>query len=442
MNRKLSLLLLVACTVVFVLGIARLFALRFESGDVYPPYSSLRADPLGTSALYESLGRMPEISVSRDFSANDELPEGRDTAYLHLAGKSDEWRELPEDTFREVESFARSGGRLVVALNPETTKPYLETAREERLKEDARTGKPVDAGKTNAVPIKPARVRKDMRDGQEELLREISLKERWGIDFAFKSLPTGERDSYARMEVENHDEPDLPSSVSWHSGLYFTNLDKAWKVVYARGKDPVMVERKFGSGSVVFCTDSYFLSNEAMLKERHADLLAWVIGGSRRVVFDEAHLGIVQEPGVAMLVRKYRLHGLVAGLLLLAGLFIWKSSARFAPGAAEEQTEDYVTGKDSATGFVNLLRRHISSREVLEVCLTEWRKSVASGKYPASRLQRARAAMDAENALPPAQRHPVATYLAICRALNDRTVSHSVDAVPERPANPAPKERA
>jgi hypothetical protein len=449
MNRKTPLILLAVCAGLFVAGIARLFELRFESGDVYPAYSSLRADPLGTSAFYESLAKMPGIEVSRDFSANDELPEGRGTAYLHLAGRSGEWRELPEDTFREVESFAKSGGRLVVAFYPETTKSYFETAREERLKEEARTGKPGDAGRTNSaaantnsVPIKPARAKRNLRDGPDELFREVSLKEHWGIDFAFKGLPPGQGGAYEPVEAENRKEPDLPASVSWHSSLCFTNLDKAWKVVYARGDTPVMVERRFGAGSVVFCADSYFLSNEAMLKERHADLLAWLIGPSSRVVFDEAHLGIVEQPGVAMLIRKYHLQWVGAGLLLLAALFIWKSSARFAPEAGEEKAEDYVTGKDSAAGFVNLLRRHISSRDVLGVCVAEWQKSIVRGKYPAARLKRVKEAMDAENGQPASKRNPVGTYLAVCRTLNDRTVSYAVDAAPDRPANPASKEKA
>ncbi len=100
MNRKLPLILLFVCAAAFALGIARLFQLRFETGDVYPPYYSLRADPLGTSALYESLDRMPGISTSRDYSVNNQLPDGRGTTYLHLAGNREEWRELPEDTFR------------------------------------------------------------------------------------------------------------------------------------------------------------------------------------------------------------------------------------------------------------------------------------------------------------------------------------------------------
>jgi hypothetical protein len=250
-------------------------------------------------------------------------------------------------------------------------------------------------------------------------------------------LPQGEGDAYDPVNVTSQDGPELPSSLSWHSGSYFTNLAPAWKVVYARQSNPVMVERKFGSGSVVFCTDSYFLSNEAMLKERHADLLAWVIGPSSRVMFDEAHLGIVEEPGVAMLVRKYRLHGLVAGLLLLAALFIWKNSSRFAPGPAEEKLEDFVAGKNSATGFVNLLRRHIAGRDVLDVCVAEWRKSIVRGTYPAARLARAQEAMSAGNALPPAQRHPVQTYQAICRALKDGSAARLPVAELNTPETPA-----
>src|SRR2546427_9645317 len=52
---RMWLVLLLVLLAVFVLGVGRLFQLRFEAGDVYPPYSSLRADPLGTKALFESL---------------------------------------------------------------------------------------------------------------------------------------------------------------------------------------------------------------------------------------------------------------------------------------------------------------------------------------------------------------------------------------------------
>src|SRR5713101_8912577 len=50
---------------VFGIGIVELFLLRFSAGDVYPPYSSLRADPSGTRALYESLEKIPGATVAR-----------------------------------------------------------------------------------------------------------------------------------------------------------------------------------------------------------------------------------------------------------------------------------------------------------------------------------------------------------------------------------------
>ena len=50
---------------VFLAGVVQLFLLRFAGGDVYPPYSSLRSDPFGTKALYESLERIPGVTVTR-----------------------------------------------------------------------------------------------------------------------------------------------------------------------------------------------------------------------------------------------------------------------------------------------------------------------------------------------------------------------------------------
>ena len=184
-------------------------------------------------------------------------------------------------------------------------------------------------------------------------------------------------DVYEPARALNKTDLPLPQTLDWHSGVVFTNLDKAWRVIYARGSNAVIIERKFGRGSVVMATDSYFVSNEAMAKDRHADLLAWLIGANRNVVFDEAHLGIVETSGVAMLMRKYRLHGLAAGLILLAGLFIWKNSTSLVPPHTDGQRENLIIGKDAASGFVNLLRRSIAPRDLLATCFAEWKKSVA-----------------------------------------------------------------
>ena len=69
MKRPFILFLLVLSLIAFGAGLFQIFQLRFEAGDVYPEYSSLRSDPLGTMALCESLEKMPGVSVRRDYSA-------------------------------------------------------------------------------------------------------------------------------------------------------------------------------------------------------------------------------------------------------------------------------------------------------------------------------------------------------------------------------------
>ena len=43
-----------------------MFDLRFSTGEVYPYYSTLRSDPLGTKALYYSLQELPGLRVERN----------------------------------------------------------------------------------------------------------------------------------------------------------------------------------------------------------------------------------------------------------------------------------------------------------------------------------------------------------------------------------------
>ena len=132
-----------------------------------------------------------------------------------------------------------------------------------------------------------------------------------------------------------------------------------------------------------------------------------------------SHLGVTEQAGVAVLMRRYRLQWLVAGLVVLAGLFVWKNSSSLVPAPASEQhDDDDVAGKDAAAGFVNLLRRSISSRDLLDVCFSEWKKSQPqSGRYSADRLAQAESIFQAESSLPSRERAPLQTYQRICAAL-------------------------
>lgn len=424
MRRYFPILIVLGCAAAFAFGLVRLFELRFEAGDVYPPYSSLRSDPLGTMALYESLEKMPGISTRRDYSASDQMPEGHATTYLHLAASSSEWtyewNGFPQDTFREIERFLARGGRLVVTFFPQTEKPYTFTPDDESGTNSIRSARQ-ETRKTpkneKMSPPKSGRKKKPRHDSEWG----IDLAERWGFHTDFKKLGQGEGDGYEPVRVVNRSDLPLPRALDWHSGIVFTNLDPAWRTIYARGTNAVVMERRFGPGTVVLSTDSYFLSNEALQNDRHADFLAWLIGPNRNVVFDEAHLGVMETSGVAVLMRQYHLQGLVAGLILLAGLFIWKNSLSLVPLQGEDMPREYVAGKEAAAGFVNLLRRNIAPRDVLATCFAEWKKSAAqSGRCSSARRQQAEAIFSADQALAARERDPLRTYRMICNVLKTR----------------------
>jgi len=382
----------------------RLLLLRFEAGDIYPPYSSLRADPLGTKALYQSLAELPGVSVRRNYLPLGKLTgrKGRTLLYLGAKpemvglfwgidlrpaededGKKDTDRDKEPDRARGAEKdpmesmsdFVSAGGRLVISFSPAASLDGIQAGM-------------------------------------------VALRSRLG--FTVDSDTAGDEDLAARpAEAEGRD----PAGVSWHTSWYFKELSPEWRQVYLRDGKPVIIEREFRGGSVVIATDSYFLSNEAMLKERRPRLLAWLVGG-REIVFDETHLGAVQEAGIATLARRYNLAGLFFVLVLLAALFVWKNAVPFLPRSralAERLSGAGVAGRGSGAGLFNLLRRSISPRSVLSVCLSEWARSGEPGSSRRGNVrERIEAAVRAEQARSGKHKNPVAAYRSICRILSER----------------------
>jgi hypothetical protein len=134
-------------------------------------------------------------------------------------------------------------------------------------------------------------------------------------------------------------------------------------------------------------------------------------------MFDEEHLGIIESPGVATLIRRYRLTWLVAGLVVVAGLYVWKNSTSLVPKPAEAVREAHVEGRDSASGFVNLLRRSVAVDEVLAACFAEWRKSATQGALSTEKIAAAESAYQAESSLPKKERNSVRAYNTISNIL-------------------------
>lgn len=410
----------------FVIGVIYLFLLRFEAGDVYPPYSSLRADPLGTMAWFESLQRMPGLTVRRDMSSTGRLPEARDATYLHLAANQWEWQWVSPELLNEIEAFATRGGRLVITMYPVTGKDYFAPPSSTFFM-------PTNTPGTNAPGTKSGKKssKQKAKPTPDEMLNRVSLQKRWGVEFARIPLRPGDNDAYEPAAVENQTDLPLPATLAWHSALVLTNLDAAWRPIYARSNHAVLAERTFGRGSVVLATDSYFVSNEAMWKDRQPQLLAWFIGPAAQVFFDEAHLGVVEQSGIAVLMRRYRLTGLIGGLVVLALLFIWKNATSLVPPPATAAADGYIAGRDATAGFVNLLRRNVPPREILNVIFDEWTRALSHRRnVRIASVDQAQAIMERERARPATARQPVQTYREISQALKTPFPPHATRHTP------------
>jgi hypothetical protein len=382
--------LLLILTALFVYGATHLLILRFEKGDVYPPYSSYRSDPLGTKAFYEALGLLREVETMRQVEPLQERSGLSETTLFLFGLRAPRFPAMEQALVKALEEGVLGGGRIVISFVPtdaEPGPPSKEKKKEECPKEDADKEK----------------------DEEERLLDKevVDLAKRWGV----------ETDLIVKGNAKaslNLPEKELPSSLPWHSTLVFEPQDPAWRILYTRAEKPVLIERSYGKGSIVLSSDSFFLSNEAMKRERYPQLLSWLCGPHRKIVFDETHLGVSKSPGIATLLRKYGLAPFFISLIVLALLAIWKQAARLVPVYEEEEKATVDAGKDAFTGFTNLLRRNLPPDDLLSACLEEWKRSFTHGKQDlSSRLPQIQKIIAADRAQPKKNRNPVGAYRKI-----------------------------
>ena len=98
-------------------AIALLFELRFATGDVYPRYSSLRSDPVGVRALYDSLARLPGLTVERSFVPIDRRRDTNTTVF-YLGVNLEELAAAKSDLRFQLDKIARRGNYVVISLAP------------------------------------------------------------------------------------------------------------------------------------------------------------------------------------------------------------------------------------------------------------------------------------------------------------------------------------
>lgn len=381
--RKLQVVLGVAALLAVLAGLPYLLGARFESGDIYPPYSSLRTDPLGTRALFDSLERSGVHRVTRAFQPPEEMDIEPDTALLYL-GDTLPQHDLPVFSRQDTAALTagiRNGMRVIVTLQPRNAHPARSWSNTTH-RTDFKT--PLDAEEKERDQDKPGR--KNPRKNKNEPPKFISLKD-W-LDIGITDIPV--KDTQTVFLAEGFDRHGLPASLPCPTSVCFTNVGADWTAIYMRGTSPVMAERRIGKGSIVLSSLSYFASNEALRSEPNPSLIAWLMGGKRDVIFDETHHGIQEAPGIAALLKRNGLFGLLAAIAALAFLYVWRQLVPMAPPHQDLYENDRVVSRsrDSLSGLAGLLSRNIPRKEVLRTCFAEWSRTslLSPSSRPAMRM--------------------------------------------------------
>ena len=374
----------------FSAGLVRLFKMRFEAGDLYPPYSSLRTDPLGSRALFESIDDLSEDRVSRNFGPLDRIENRNGSTLLIIGLTGDESRFREEGWQSLLKNISRTGGRLVISFVSREVMEKREDGKESETAcpDETETSAPAGTDATTDAPdpggnpeeaapeALPVENPASEADAEEDLLN-------LGLSLDHESR---DREELGYAAIREGGKPDDPlTAIFWRPGLFFQPDDPSWMVSYACNDNPVIMARSWGKAEIIMVADSYLFSNEALLDNRETRLLAQLVDPSGKVIFDEFHHGLVKSINTADLIRKYRLHSLVAAFVLIMILLIWRQATVMPVIRDEDIESDEDSESEIRQGWIQLVKQHILPRDMLSVCHQAWLDSEASTAVPETR---------------------------------------------------------
>ncbi|MCP4269549.1 MAG: hypothetical protein GY777_28925 [Candidatus Brocadiaceae bacterium] len=391
---------LVIIVILFLTGITIIFNLQYDKSNNLPRYSSLRADPLGTKIIFESLSNLSDLNVQRNFKSYYQLPTNYKYTFFFLGSTVDSFfNNINKNDFEKLHGLLEKGNRLVFALTPDKNS-Y--SARKTRKGEEGEKEKVVD--EDDEVKDEGIKESKDF------------LKKNW--DICFSETSDKSQDNHKKLLLSI-----VPDScnIPWNSNIHF-EIGEEWSTILKDNNKNLIVERAVGNGSLVFLSDSYLLSNEAMFNDRYSWFLSWLIGNNKNIIFDEVHLGIAHKTKVIELAKRYKLHGFFFGLIILAVLYIWKNFSFFIPNEQSSKEKKNITlGKDTSAGFVQLLERSISKEDISKICKNEWLKTDSVKRdLSQGKLDRINAVIELEGNLPGKERNPIKTYSKIRKIILER----------------------
>lgn len=455
-------ILLVICLIVAAGLVYAFLGARFSSGDTYPAYSSLRADPMGTRALFEALEDSSDLTAARalkPFSLRNASPHTRIYAGLDLRQACD-WKPTA------IQGWVATGGRLILAFNgdaPGFLPGYKkknegkDTDEKEELNQAETDADTDDVTRPDDPPPSEDKAGEDDDDAEsapnggetggsprlmtwQQVLKSLEC---------YPAVSEKNKDIKPSKALLNAD-LRLPPEVRWRSPLIFKLADEPnslmigadaavpavealdskqekilapqasdWRVIYKTFSGACVLERKIGKGEIVVMGESYLLSNEAMRGDRHADFLIWLMGENRHIVFDETHFGVREQGGVGVLLRRYRLQGVLTALALTGILFVWRNSHSLVPSDNEGEAGNARALRINQDGYLTLIQRGVSPKRLpLEWCEAWEHSRPRQSPDDERRISEAR-----EIARSYDPKNPMAVFDKITRVLTDKSTS-------------------
>ena len=407
--KLLSGILFSVAAVGLLLGVVWLIHLRFETGQAYPDGSSLRSDPVGAKVLFDSYAALDELRVERNFAPFpelDDLPANAVLLMLNVRG----WELYELAQYESIRQFVSGGGRLVVALNPESI--FYEPANDETSDQD-----PEDE------PAEEEAVEKEQEEAEDSSPFAQRANDNRKAFWDELELRYGKHDGGNAQLTTAADTQRLPQALPWRKGNVLDALGEEWTPLYKIDQEAVVAERVFGLGSIVLMTDYYLLSNEALLVHRYTDLLTWIFGDARTVIFDETHLGVSERTGIAILMRRYHLEGMLLAFAVLCALIVWRGvSPLLPPNAARPEENVVFAGHSTEAGLGDLVRSVTSAVDLPREAFQQWKQSFIRNATDAANyakeIEAVQALLSKYAEQPKGKRKPLELHLSIKNIIN------------------------
>lgn len=321
MKKRLSFLVISALILLFAFSAYKVLDMRFKEGDVYPRYSSLRHDPMGTSIFFQSLGKMDyTVTTLLEESLLEGLDPG-DTILFILSPSFNFSKEAREG----IVGFILHGGRvLLTEKDHNSLMDFFDTRIDPNQRDWENDGDENNRGILKAEPG-------EMFDFLDEKLTIMDLS---------------------------------PLISEW---------PRTQTVYSIKDKDIVLL-LTHGKGDMIICSETYFISNESLIKEPPVRFFTWIMDGRKQVLVDEYHHGISSRKGISFLLEKYHLYWSIAYMILIFILYLWHVLPRFRKPIPRSLSETPRI-RSSLDGYTHILTKTVPKDRLLDISLEQWIKS-------------------------------------------------------------------